>query len=579
MTITHKKQAAAAVFALISLLMLPNLALLVVSWNAARWHAAFIVAASVIPPILLLFFFALFGKRLWLGCLLLTPFAMLAPPEFFYVTKYGQVSSAEILGTVSATNPGETIGYFGWVLLPLALSMLAGLLLALGTAWLSYTTKLRWSGRIQEWAVISAIALPTMIFVVGLVRSKGNMYARLMGGWGSLAMLDNSITMGYPFGVIRRVWVYEEEWQAMYADFAKLDHFSFHARQTGEEIKQRQVYVLVIGESSRRDHWQLFGYDRPTNPELTRVQNLIPITDLLSSWPQSITAIPALLTRKPVTASDFGWKEASILRAMQESGYDTWWISNQLPIGRYDSPVGVYALEAKHQLFLNHADWTSGNNFDENLIQPLRDVIVNNPKESKIFIVLHMMGSHGPYDKRYPPAFMRFIPIMSNLSDKTQHLAAGQNSYDNTILYTDHVLAQIISVLRQSDVISALWFESDHGESLPNATCTLNEHGNGTRYEFMVPALFWYSDGYKSLYPQRVSQLQANADKQTLSASTFESLIDMTGVDFPGHDSSWSLFSSQWAYHPRIVHGLWATDFDKARFSKGCQMVFPPTAQ
>jgi glucan phosphoethanolaminetransferase (alkaline phosphatase superfamily) len=579
MTITQRKLATVAVSALGILLMVPNVVLLLVSWDTARWHAAFLVATAIVPTLLLLSFFALFGKRLWLGCLLLTPFAALAPTELFYVARYGQASSAEILGTVSATNPGETIGYFGWVLLPLALCMLIGLLLALAAAWLSYKVKLRWSGRIREWLFVGAIVLPTMIVVVGMVHSKGDLHTRLASGLGSLTSLDDTVTMGYPFGVIRRVWVYEEEWHAMYANFAKLDDFRFHARQTGEEVKQRQIYVMVIGESSRRDHWQLFGYDRPTNPELTQVQNLVRIPDMLSSWPQSITAIPALLTRKPVTASGFGWKEASILRAMQEAGYETWWISNQLPIGRYDSPVSVYALEAKHQLFLNHADWAAGNNFDEDLLQPLKDVIANNPTKSKIFIVLHMMGSHAPYDKRYPSTFRRFSPTMSDAGDKTQQLAGEQNSYDNTILYTDHVLAQVIHILRQSDAVSALWFESDHGESLPTATCSLNDHGNGTRYEFTIPGLFWYSDAYKSLFPQRVSQLQVNAEKPALSASTFESLIDMTGVDFPGHDPSWSLFSSQWTYHPRIVHGLWATDFDKARFSAACQMVFPPTVQ
>ena len=97
----------------------------------------------------------------------------------------------------------------------------------------------------------------------------------------------------------------------------------------------------------------------------------------------------------------------------------------------------------------------------------------------------------------------------------------------------------------------------------------------GTRYEFMIPALFWYSNAYLSQFPDRIAQFRANADKPTLSASTFESLIDMTGVAFPSHDPSKSLFSPQWRYRPRIVTSLWRTDFDKAEFGKGCGIVIP----
>jgi hypothetical protein len=91
----------------------------------------------------------------------------------------------------------------------------------------------------------------------------------------------------------------------------------------------------------------------------------------------------------------------------------------------------------------------------------------------------------------------------------------------------------------------------------------------------MIPALFWYSDGYAAQFPDRIATIAANAGRRTLSASTFESLIDMTGVDFPGRDPSWSLFSATWTYRPRIVNGFWSTDMDDATFSKGCEVVLP----
>jgi glucan phosphoethanolaminetransferase (alkaline phosphatase superfamily) len=574
-----KLPAILAVCALCTLLMLPNVALLIVSWNMPTQPIAASVKTAILASLLLASFFAVFGRFLWFGCILLAPFAMLAPVEFFYIVRYGQASSAEILGTVAATSPAETIGYFGWLLLPLALCMLAAVSVALCASRWSRAAQLQWSGRLRDGVLVVTVFFPAAIFAAWALRLKGNLQTRIVGATNSVDILYDPFIAGYPFGIIRRIWIFEEEWHAMYATFSKLDAFRFHARQTGDIVKQRQIYVLVVGESSRRDRWQLFGYDRATNPELMHVHNLVPLPDVVTPWPASITAIPALLTRKPILDTGFAWNEASILRAMQEAGYETWWISNQLPMGRFDSPVATYALEAQHTIYLNHADWNAKNNFDEDLIAPLREVIANSTQRDKVFIVLHLMGSHEPYDLRYPSSFKHFTPTASDAGTEASSVDRINNSYDNTVLYTDHILAQVIDILRQNGSISALWFESDHGEALPTPTCKLEGHGNGTRYEYMIPALFWYSDAYDAQFPQRVSQLRANAAKPALSASTFESLVDMAGVDFQGHDPSWSLFSSQWHYRPRIVHSLWPTDFDHAHFSKACQMVFPPTNQ
>jgi hypothetical protein len=93
--------------------------------------------------------------------------------------------------------------------------------------------------------------------------------------------------------------------------------------------------------------------------------------------------------------------------------------------------------------------------------------------------------------------------------------------------------------------------------------------------EYEIPALFWYSDAYGQHFPQRVTALRANAGKRTLSANTFESLIDMAGVTFPTHDERWSLFSPQWHYHTRWVAQTRHIDFDTARFDKTCERVLP----
>jgi len=521
------------------------------------------------------FLFAILGNRLWLACLLLAPFAALVPLETYYICRYLHPSTEEALATIFATNSNETLEYFGRSLLPLAGCMLAGLLLAVVAAWYVHKADLRWQHWSRRWIVLGATALPTVLFVLGMVGPRPVGATPVHSGMGAMQMLAVPLANSYPFGVISRIITYQRQWSEMVDSVGLTKNFHFNASQH-EAADQRQIYVLVVGESSSRARWQLFGQPRETTPRLHQVENLVKITDMLSSWPASVVAIPIVLTRKPIGKRSLAWNESSIVRAMREAGYETWWISNQLPLGEHDSPISAYAVEAEHLLFLNRAIGDARDSYDEVLVQPLRDAIDKSTKD--LFVVLHMMGSHQDYDARYPVSFRRFRPVYSEADTDEVSGETLINSYDNTVVYTDYILSQVIYILRGSNAITALWYVSDHGETLPTPVCPLAGHGVDTRAEFEIPALFWYSDLYAKDFPERVETLRSNADKPTLTANTFESLIDMAGVAFPGHDETWSMFSPQWTFHPRIVNPMHAAqiDFDHAAFDDKCSIPISP---
>ena len=567
-----RHQAALAVIALlIVLLMLPNLVWLAHDHTPATW-----IAALALPLGLLAVFFALLGRWPWLACLLLAPFALLAPLETYYISQYHHPTSAQIIATIVATNPLEMREYFGHLLVPLALALLASLGVALLAAWSACAARMRWRGRMRVAVLCAGVAMLPVAFGIRLAQSHPASSGSTSVS-GSLTALGDNLKQGYPFGVVPRIVEYRSEWDRMRAEAAQFRTFRFHAHRLGPPLHRRQVYMLVIGESSRRADWQLFGYDRPTNPELSKLHNLVPLTHFITTWPESIAAIPMILTRrKPDMAWDAPWHEASILRAMQEAGYETYWISNQQAIGEFDSPVSMYAYEAEHVEWLNHASWTAPGSYDGDLIQPLEDAL--HASDHDLFIVLHLMGSHVKYDYRYPPAFERWTPTQVSPPGEGSRIERARNSYDDSILYTDHVLAQVIGVLKSSGAVSALWYESDHGELIPTPTCDKEGHGVGTVPEYEISALFWYSDGYRAHFPQRVANLRAHAGKRTLSADTFESLVDMAGVTFPGHDEAWSLFSPDWRYHTRWVAQTRHIDFDTARIGHECERVRPGPA-
>ncbi len=196
--------------------------------------------------------------------------------------------------------------------------------------------------------------------------------------------------------------------------------------------------------------------------------------------------------------------------------------------------------------------------------------------------MLHTLGSHGIYAYRYPGEFDRFRPSLKDV----QHVDIGdlglaesiQNSYDNSILYTDHVIARAIEVLRATSAVATLWYVSDHGEDLINSTCKLTGHGSGTVYNFRIPSVFWYSPAYAERFREQLDQVLAHANVRLSTENIFESLIDMAQLDSPGHDRTWSLFSPSWQPHTRIVTPLFGrarVDIDQSGESKNCHMVIP----
>lgn len=157
--------AVAALAAFVALLMLPNLTWLWVGSGPNAWMYALLV-----PALLLLAWFALFGSRLWLGCLLLTPFAMLVPIETFYIARYRHPSTAEVLATVFVTNTQETIEFLGANLMPIVLATLGCLILSLATSTFSFKLRLRWTHRVRGWVVTATAALPVCFFCLARFR-------------------------------------------------------------------------------------------------------------------------------------------------------------------------------------------------------------------------------------------------------------------------------------------------------------------------------------------------------------------------------------------------------------------------
>jgi lipid A ethanolaminephosphotransferase len=256
------------------------------------------------------------------------------------------------------------------------------------------------------------------------------------------------------------------------------------------------VLFLVIGETARAANFQLGGYGRETNPELSRIDDLTYFRSTSACGTSTAISVPCLFSHLP--RSDFKVDEAgrytNLLDSLTKAGFDLEWRDNN------SGCKGVCARVASID-YGNSKDpkycTDDSNCFDDVMLSDLPSRLEKITRDT--VIVFHQKGSHGPaYHERYPASFEKFQP--SCRSNQLQRCTAEEitNAYDNTLVYTDHVLARQIAMLQgaASRLDGMLIYVSDHGESLGENGIYLH----GMPYAFAptvqkeVPMLVWTSE-------------------------------------------------------------------------------------
>ncbi len=122
------------------------------------------------------------------------------------------------------------------------------------------------------------------------------------------------------------------------------------------------------------------------------------------------------------------------------------------------------------------------------------------------------------------------------------------DTYDNTVLYTDWFLRQIIEPARRLTVPATVTFFPDHGEDLQMLD---GESGHGapkyTPHAFAIPAFVWVNDAYRKAHPEKVAALQSNAAREIRTHDLFGTLADLMGITWPAQAASRSFASGQFA--------------------------------
>jgi glucan phosphoethanolaminetransferase (alkaline phosphatase superfamily) len=559
----------------------------------------------------------LLQRPAWFHWLLIPAFLAL-PTELYLFMYYGQGISTHHLGIIAESSPKEALEFLGgkvWLMGAVMLGMLAWWIAIYIAA--RRGPPLAWRGKSRPAALIILVVLagfwgygwefgvgakpvaakapkaavdasasaedheqdaeeevrPEHAAIKGAGRSGWHPWP--LAWWARSPFSFDDLASSWPFGLTARGVDFYKERRYLAELGSRSNSFSFKARQP-EANDTPEIVIMVIGESSRYDRWSVNGYGRDTNPLLKQEANLVTLPDVITAVSATRLSVPVIISRKPAMQSlKEGFSEKSFLTAYKEAGFKTWWLSNQISFGQFDTPVSVFAKEANVIQFMNLGGFTNNSNFDQILLEPLRHAIAD-PAPKKL-IVLHTLGNHWNYSQRYPKDFDKWQPSLFGVDKPvytdTKIKPELNNSYDNSILYTDWFLSQVIGQLKETGRLGAMVYVADHGQTLYDGTCSLAFHGHNTQYEFHVPALVWYSDEYRERYPEKIKQLIRHRKARLATENIFHTLLDLGDIQYEDEKLEWSFVNKKFKQHKRYVDSYGWSNYDNASFKGDCREV------
>ena len=369
---------------------------------------------------------------------------------------------------------------------------------------------------------------------------------------GYLIKSSGYIIANVPYAILRSSVEYYQEKQKMQS-YAVDEPKGNFKNVSAKKLKNKQINVIVIGESTSRDHLGIYGYERQTTPDLSAIRDeLLIYSDILST---SATTIQSL--KKALTLNNFKdpRQESTLIQLMNQAGFETHWISNQKPVGIYDSFVTQVAKASDHFTFTNSTIYSSVTPLDEVLLPHYKKALASD--SDKVFIVVHLLGTHSKYRYRYPEDFAHFE---GKTPSKFQHRKATEtvNHFDNAIRYVDHLIGEMIDQLKDQQASSYLLYFSDHGDEVYDIRDFKGHNDdNPTPAMFEVPFVLWRSSEHQQAF---------EIDKDTARAGTIDHLIhslsDLSDIRFERYQAGKSIFSTDYQAPEKRILGSQKDEYE-----------------
>lgn len=432
----------------------------------------------------------------------------------YFMDSYGIIISDDMLRNIAHTNTAEALELLNMKLLAYLVILGVAPAVAVGMV------PLQWRGLRRELIARLKLSGITLALIIGTVLVFGSFYASFFRDYKELRQHANPGY--YLYSIIK----YTAQSLKSAAN-APILVVGTDATIPNSDV-DRELVIMVVGETARADRFSLNGYPRDTNPQLSRL-NVVNFTNFRACGTSTAVSVPCMFLRDghAGTASSEIAKNENLLDVLRHGGVSILWRDNNSDSkGAADRVLFQDYKTAKTNPLCNPECR------DEGMLAGLQEFIDSHPK-GDILIVLHQMGNHGPaYFRRYPPEFEKFKPACK--SSDLNHCSREEigNAYDNAILYTDHFLAKTIELLKKNDdkFETALFYVSDHGESLGENGLYLHglPRAIAPDTQLHIPAIMWFGANFRDV---KLPALRAKTANRYTHSNVFHTLLGIFEVE------------------------------------------------
>lgn len=469
--------------------------------------------------------------------------------DVFSLTHYNSVLDAGLLQVILATNPQEAVEYVmtqGGDILPLLVaSILTG-----GALWWWKRRDMRsratvgWRQSLylsqQPFFINRRVKVMAMAVLVLLAGSACHAFADPED---SVEKLPRNLSVGRLAANLKQS--YDENRSTAYIDYA-LASQSVEILADEHDIPK---VIFILGESTSRHHMQLYGYDLPTTPNLSRREQageLTAFSSVTSPHAGTMAVMRTLFSFYDNDAAGMWYDYGNIFDILREAGVHTSWLSNQESSGFYGSIGRTLASRCDEQAFTSHLAHTIdlSERYDEEVLPLLDDALAGDGRTDaepqSDFIVVHLMGAHEDFKRRYPASFARFTAA-DETGGVRDDAAASQirAEYDNAVLYDDYIVDAIIRRVEDQDAL--VIFLSDHGEEVNDVRDLVGHGDESSSWQRDIPMVIWTSAKFRANHPEDVRRICAAKDHAWQSDEMIHTLLDLMKIRVPQYEKEKSL--------------------------------------
>lgn len=452
----------------------------------------------------------------------ITLFLLSAAFGAYFMMAYGVVIDKTMMVNTLQTDVRETRDLLNWRLLATVL------VLALLPLVLLWRQKVRRASTARQLLGNFATLAGASVLLVLVVFLFFQSIASVMRNYTHVRYLINPLNSFYALGAIAA--------KPFQRDESTLLPLGEDARLGASYSAQNKppLLLLVLGETARSGNFSLNGYNRPTNPLLAK-ENVASQRNAWSCGTSTAASVPCMFSHFGREAYDSRPANyEGLLDVLQRAGLAVLWIDNQSGCkGVCDRVPNVNTVQLKVPGLCD-----SGECFDEVMLHGIDERIAALPAERRakgVVVVMHQMGGHGPaYYKRSPQAFKKFLPECADNALQSCSKEGLVNAYDNSIVYTDQLLASSIQWLKAQEARSApaLLYLADHGESLGENNLYLHgmPYGIAPDVQKRVPWITWLSPGFEQRNKLTTACLQQQLDAPVSHDNYFHSVLGLMNV-------------------------------------------------